>query len=590
LYADALLSNSEDLEKCFVTTEARTKFDVMLGVHLADTKPSVVQPARRIKKAQSHGPLESLVEGTRPSFAPPVTLIIGGVGSGKSTYLKHFELIAGKRVLESQKAHWIYIDFEQMGKKGNPRAFIYDHLKKYLLAEHSDNPTDYKNAIEPAYKEEISALAKGPFALIAHQREKFDEVITDHIKQDFDQIEPYVDKLFHYIASRTLCVIVLDNIDLYEDEDLETIVLSEGLALSKRIFSNVIVSIRDRTFVRHRNDSIFDAFELRKLWLDPPPFKSVLSKRLSYSKKILEGIEANVDTRSGVHIKVPDLSVFFDIVQTSVLSGEAGDFIDAISDTNIRKGLTLFTNFLTSGHIEADRAISSYLGGLIHYRFPFHEVFKGTMLGQWKYYKEDRASCLNLFDSKLGAKATRLLRLHLLKFLRINAQDQNHIEVPVSKCVEIFSRGGASQGNIIDCLNLLQKFGYVRTISGEAIDDESVVAITRSGAYISKFLNRKLVYVEACLFDTAIEDSEAWSDLTAMTGTIETEHDVPTRLQLREERVDYFLQYLSTIESRFLANLRDYDFLGTIQPIRQMVLREARGAYMKSYKGYRDER
>jgi hypothetical protein len=323
--------------------------------------------------------------------------------------------------------------------------------------------------------------------------------------------------------------------------------------------------------------------------LDPPPLKNVISKRLTYSKKILEGVPADVPTRGGAHIKVPDLSVFFDIVQRSVLSGEAGDFVDATSDSNIRKGLTLLTNFLTSGHIQADRAISSYLSGDYDYQFPFHEIFKGTMLGQWKHYKEDRAGCLNLFDSRLGVKGLRLLRLHLLKYLRLSAQDQNHLEVPVGKCIELFSKGGVSDDQMIEVLSVLQDFGYITSISGESLDGSSTIAITRSGSYVSKFLNKRLVYVEACSFDTAIEDPNAWADLTSITLQIESEHDIPTRLQLREERMDLFLNYLLTLEANFMSLLDGLDYVSSIKQVRQMVLREARGAYMSSYRNFRNE-
>lgn len=44
-YADALLSNPNNLDWCFVKTEARTKFDSMLGVYLVDPKPESVKPA-----------------------------------------------------------------------------------------------------------------------------------------------------------------------------------------------------------------------------------------------------------------------------------------------------------------------------------------------------------------------------------------------------------------------------------------------------------------------------------------------------------------------------------------------------------------
>jgi GTPase SAR1 family protein len=361
LYADALLSNQDSLEKCFVATEGRTKFDSYLEMHLADPKPAIIQPAKRIRKGKQHDHLEEIVEQSTSSHAPPVTLIIGPVGAGKTTYLKHFELISGRHLLESRSAHWINIDFEEMGRTGQPRAFLYEKLRTYLAQDHPTNPTDYKNAVDPAYVDDIAGLARGPLAPIFTNKALFNQKVSEHITRDYEMVEPYVDKIFRFLASKCLIVVVLDNIDLYEDDELERTVFAEGLALSKRIFCNIFVSIRDTTFVKHQADATFDAYELRKLWLDPPPFKAVLSNRLIYSKKILQKKFAKIYLHNGMAIDVPDLSVFFDIVQRSILQGPAGDFIDYLSDLNIRRGLKLVTNFLTSGHIQAFTCFCSCL-------------------------------------------------------------------------------------------------------------------------------------------------------------------------------------------------------------------------------------
>lgn len=583
-YDAALLNDPSALEWCFVKTEARTKFDATLGVYLADPKPQNITPAKRIKKSQPHLHIEGIVQGGTSTFAPPVTLIIGSVGSGKSTYLKHFELIAGRELISQEKVHWIYIDFEQMGRTGNPRAFLYNTLRDYISKSHTNTPTDFKTAIEPAYREEIAGLARGPFALIASDKDRFNQVVTDVIAKDYQQVEPYVDKVFKYITKKNVCIVILDNIDLYEDDNLETTVFSEGLALSKRVHCNVIVSIRDKTFVRHRNSSAFDAFELRKLWLDPPPFKSVLSKRLSLSKRILERRQAHIETGSGLRLNVPDLSVFFDIVQKSVMSGESGEFIEAMADENIRKGITLISNFLTSGHIQADKAVGNYLKGDEGYEFPFHETYKGTILGQWKYFKEDRAECLNMFDSKLGSKSLRLIRLYVLRYLLLNAQDENEVEVPVSECIKLFSKAGASTEQILRCLNDLARNGLLRNITAEDTNQNSTIAITRRGGYITKFLTRKFVYIEECMYDTAIEDSRVWQELTSLTVEIETaaKRGAPTQMPLRKKRIEVFLDYLKSLETTFLQMLGDRDALACIEQIKRPVMREAGIAVAKA--------
>jgi len=587
LYADALLSSPVHLERCFVSTEARTKFDNTLGMYLADPKPPTVKPARRIRKSKDHSQLERILERSASSFAPPVTLIIGPVGAGKSTYLKHFELISGRDVLNRHRVHWIYIDFEEMGPEGDPRKFLYGKLRDYLLAEHPDNPTDYRNAVEPAYEEEIKGLASGPWAPIFTNKEEFNKRLAEYLAREYEAVEPYVDKIFRHLASKRLCVVVLDNIDLYEDDKLETTVFAEGLALSKRIFANIIVSVRDKTFVRHRTDSAFDAYELRKLWLDPPPFKEVLSARLTYSKKILEGKSARVDLANGMHLAIPDLSVFFEIVQRSVLRGSAGDYIDSVADLNIRRGLTLITNFLTSGHIQADRALKAYIvEGNRRYLFPFHEVYKGTMLAQWRRYKEERSECVNLFDARLGAKSLRLIRLWLLNHLLTKAQYEHTVEVPVEDCIELFSAFGASENHVVGTLKHLYKHGLVRTVSAEELDAQSTVVATRSGGYYAKILCRKLVYAEEVMLDTAIEDPDAWQALSEDTYAIEAAGSVRERMNLRAERIQRFMSYLVSLESSVLETMAGAAHLRKMPEIMEEVVADADDAVRRSMRYY----
>lgn len=574
LYADAILADTENLRACYVFTEARTKFDKQLGVHLVDIKPTTVKPAKRIKSGKAHGPIREIFDSSSvPSYAPPVTVIIGPVGAGKSTYLKHFELIAGREIINTRSAHWVYIDFEEMGLSGNPREFMYSKLRDYLLQADGEQTINYNNTIKPAYEDLISGLARGHYNRVYNKDpNEFEKIVAERIDEQFKKVEPYVDRVFGYLAQNGLCVIVLDNVDLYEDEELETKVFSEGLALSKRVRCNVIVSIRDRTFVRHRSSSVFDAYELRKLWMDPPPIKSILKKRFTYAKKILDGAPARIELPGGKYLKVPDLGVFFNIVQSSILGGSAGDFVDAVSDTNIRKGLTLVTHFLTSGHIQADRALKQYIAGETNFVFPYHEIFKGCMLAQWRHYKEERSDSVNLFDSRLPSPSLRLARLYILKMLVDRAKTQSSVEVPVTECIDLFTQAGISSEQILSVLNHLYSVGLVRSTNAEDISSESTVVITRSGGYYVNLLCKEFVYVEACMHDTALDNKEYWLQLVDITREIERERSTAERMKQRRKRIKLFLRYLRDLESRFLEGIASNDNLRYLDEIERSVM------------------
>jgi len=589
LYSETLFSDPEKLEKCFVATEGRTKFDTQLQIYLQDAKPELVSPARRIKKDKDIDELGDFVKSSTPSMTPPVTLIIGTVGSGKSTYLKHFELVKAKKILKDTKCHWIYVDFEEMGISGNPREFLYQKLKDYLLKEHIDTPTDYKNAIEPAYDEEIRALARGPYAgIFVADKVKFKEKVSELIASDFEKVEPFVDKVLKFLASKWLCMIVLDNIDLYEDSELETIVFSEGVALSKKIRSNIIVSIRDSTYIKHRSDSIFNAYELKKLWLDPPPFKDVLSRRLSYSKEILKNKTAIIPLSSGMKLNVPDLSIFFDIVKSSLLNEANGKFLESISDRNPRRGILLTRNFLTSGHIQADKAIKNYLHEDAKFIFPYHEVFKGSMLGQWKYFKENRSECFNLFDSYFNSFNLQLLRLFILKYLYYNAQDKNSLETPVIDIITLFSKAGVSENRIIQILQSMIKNELIRSKEGDEITSEKILFITLCGGYYVSVLSKRFCYIETVMHDTNIHDDTIWERLDTLSQEIDQTTSIVDRMERRQERVLLFIDYLQDIENLYQDKIGKFPFIKHMGEAKKLVKIQTNKALRNSRKYYTD--
>lgn len=546
---ESIINDEEKLKYCFVTTEARTKYDSTLKIYLSDKKTDSVLPAKRIKKDKvSNDEFSQDIKNKETNTIRPVTLLIGSVGSGKSTYLSHFEKVHGKELLDSKSCYWIYIDFEKMGSTGDPRKFIYESLRDYTLKEHPHVKTDFKSLIEPAYKSEVDALARGPMNITANNKEKFNEIIQELILKDYKDIEPYVEKLFSYISKNHLCVIVLDNIDLYENTELEVNVFSEGIALSKKVNCNVIVSVRDTTFVKHKNDSIFNAFELKKFWLDPPPFREVLSKRLKYAGSILKNKKAILPF-GNMNLNIEDLSVFFEIAHSSVLKENAARFIECISDGDIRKGISLVSSFLTSGHIQANRALQNYIMQQVIRPLPFHEVFKGSSLGQWKYYKEDRAEIINILNSGYNSISQQFLRIYLLSFLFNRAKDKNTTDTPVSLLIETFSQIGSSENHICNTLEFLRKNKLINSIDSSPILNNSIVHITLSGGYYFDSLLNRFEYIETVMFDTPIFIDSYWDELHALTDEIEYETNIIKRLSLRTERVKKFLGYIENVEN-----------------------------------------
>nr|WP_293295191.1 hypothetical protein [Allomuricauda sp.] len=349
-------------------------------------------------------------------------------------------------------------------------------------------------------------------------------------------------------------MIVIDNVDLYEDDELETQVFSEAISISKEINCHILVSIRDTTFIKHKNDSIFNAYELKKLWINPPSFNEILSRRLNYSKLILKGKNVDIELPNDIILKVDDLSIFFSIVQESLLNEENGKLLGYLSDRNPRKGINFVRNFLASGHIQADKAIKNYINGETNWVFPYHEVFKGSILGSWKYFKEKRADALNLFDSKLGSNNLQLIRLYILKFLHVKSSYGNS-EVPLTDIVETISMLGVSEDMILRVLDLLKKNSLVHS-NDEDLNINCLYNLTLSGGYYVTILPTKIVYLETIMYDTNIFDKESWEELKILTLEIENNYDMVQRLEIREERMEVFMDYLEKMETTVLNSTK----------------------------------
>lgn len=562
IMADSL-NNESVLNECYVDNDNRTRFDKTLQIHLTQYKPSIIDPAKKIRRDKKNDEITDLLKLSKPSSSTPVTLVIGAVGSGKTTYLKHFELIKSKEILGSQKAHWIYIDYEQMGIDGNPREFLYKSLNEYLLLDKPNNSTDFDNVIYPAYEKEIEALKRGPYALLAKNKEKFEEKILEIIDKDYRDVEPYVEKVYNYLSNKQLCVIVIDNVDLYEDEILETKVFSEAIAISKSMKCVVFISLRDSTFIKHKDSSIFNAYELKKFWVNPPSFKNVLSKRLNYAAKVLEHESATVELNTGSKIFIQDLGMFFKIVQKSVLNEINVNLLEYLSDRNIRKGISLINNFLISGHIQADKAIRNYLEGDASFIFPYHEVFKGSVLGAWKYYKEERSEVLNIFESRLGSKKQQLIILYFLKFLHLNARIDNS-EIELIEIVKFLSKFGVTRDTCIQLVEKLNTHNLIHT--NEKHFENPKYFITLCGGYYITNLFKSFVYVETILYDVNIDDSKYFNELREVTHLIEEEKDWIEKMKLRKIRIEIFTNYLQNIEDELNREIN----LGELQLIDTM--------------------
>ena len=554
---EKLLDDPEALKACYVKTSERLKYDSRIAMHLRDSLPQIGHKTIRVRGRKGAGVVDEAL--SRPKSAVlRFIVLLGSVGAGKTTFLHYTRKVSAAAAM-NKRVVWLLVDFKRSSPKDNIRTFIFRELLELIDSDEEFSLGDWESVVSKAYEPLIRSLRRGPLYLLSKaDKPAFDKAVADAIYKEREKVEPYVERILQHAAAAWPAYLVIDNVDQLEDSELQAQIFLEAQALARRVGCHVIMSLRETTYQKHRERPQFDAFQFESYYIDPPNVLPVLSHRFAYAKRVLSGRGVKLVAERGIGVNVPDLGEFFDLVSHSLLSGDTGYMIECLAGSNIRRGLSVVREFLASGHTNADRAIASYLVDG-RYRFPKHEVFRGAILGPFRYYSESTSLLLNVFDSKLNSMAVQLLRLQIVSVAARRASVAGSGELQVLDLQSVLGRVGVTESDLLVVLNALCDRHLLHTIDGQPVVASSAVFPTRLAGYTLKVLSSELAYVEACLIDTVVHEEDMFSCLGEITAEIESESEAGERLRLREERVGYFLEYLSRCEKRWIVEARRRD-------------------------------
>ena len=335
---DSISNDSNLLEKCYVKTPERIKFDRRIRMHIAKRESVLpVKPKRPLRQKDERA-LQEIIHSAATNARPIAVLIMGLVGSGKTTFLNYTRRVSAadsfKKSSDRPYPHWIYVNFLQLSPDEVPIDFIFSSLAKTI--QEDDFLSDYNQCIKYAYKEEIESLFRGPLHLLSDDESERKRRVTNLIMSDYEKQIPYVEKILRYVAANTAVFFVIDNVDQFESEDQQARVFGDAMAIAQRLGLNLILALRDTTYVRQKNLPIFDAFDFDPIYIDPPNVRSVLSRRFFVAKQILSGEKASFIAENGARMILDDVSIAIDLLQESVLGTEVGTIMEVLATSDIR--------------------------------------------------------------------------------------------------------------------------------------------------------------------------------------------------------------------------------------------------------------
>lgn len=437
---------------------------------------------------------------TAHKYNNKVLLLIGSVGSGKSTFMTYLKEVALDPEL-SERLTWVRLD---MNNAEVNQTDIYDWLKtsisRELVRKHPSVDVGELEIIKQIYSDEIEDFNKTAKLLIGnidtYNLKLFDKI--QQLKSDKNiTLTAYINHFVHK-AGKDL-IIVLDNCDKKSPAD-QLLMFEVANWLKENTKSIVFLPIRDTTFDLHRHEKPLDTVIKDLIFrINPPSLERVLFERVKYASRLRENVNTGsytlTDSMRVSHPSKEELHYLRSIMKSLFQNSLFKKLISGLAGRNVRRGIEIFLDFCKSGHI-SDGEILHIRLGKGEYVLPDHVINRVFLRGNRVYYSDTESRIKNLFYSEpKDDLPDPFVRISILKWLK----DRNSIRGAsnvlgfhkVTTLIDELVSSGHNKGRILEELKVLIKHDLVisETQSSDTIDEEELLSINASG-----FVHLKLIY------------------------------------------------------------------------------------------------
>lgn len=549
------------------TTRAERSFIARHGYIPSRRRERYVDPIDRVIRA-AHPPSETdsqLLEDTsKPSeligrlkekhaLEHKVLLLIGSVGSGKTTFVDHLHEVALPRELVAETV-WCRIDMNAAPVSANE---IYDWLRVALIESCRESLPDHDfdnlDVLRRVLGVEISRFNKGVGKLYASQPEIFDIKLAEHIETIQRDRHTVAQAHIRYCCGERnkLCIIVLDNCDK-KTRDEQLLMFEVARWMQKEFRALVILPLRDETYDNHRSQPPLDtALKDMVFRIEPPLFQSVLVSRVKLAMNALKstsGEKLHFSLPNGMTVEYPrsDQAYYLTSIVTSLFEHDrfVRRMIVGLSGRNMRDALEIFLEFCNSAHIGED-LIFKIRQSEGRYTIPLHQVATVLIRMNRRFYDSDHSYVKNLFSSNRDdLRPSFFCRYMILRWLREKFSSSGTDGLKGYYRKSIVKQELMSYGLSPDMLD--REFNYLlasRCVLAEhlrldSIADDDLVRIGPAG-FVHLDLVGNVSYLAAVAEDTFFADRLQAERIVARIRDLATHLHVKTTLDNAAEVVEY---------------------------------------------------
>lgn len=474
-----------------------------------------------------------------------VILLLGRVGSGKTTFINHFLRIDLRDLFNQHLL--VLLDFRLLEKGGSVHRFFHEHLRAAL----SRNPrfTELSSPqLRKVYAPEIAEITKGPLAVVEKQNKKlYEQKVAEFLLQQYNDPESHYPRVLRFLADKAgvRCFIVFDNVDQH-DFELQQDIFRFAHAFSGKCHAFSIVTMWEETFLRSKQTGgALSAYQSMAYALPQTSVVDMISRRLEYVVEDLRhgGLAAQL-LPTDQHVR--DVWDFLGLVRQSTLHDRRRSrfFLESISVGNLRRAMELFSLFLVSGHTDTGKILSTFRKSHT-YLIPLHEFIKSVGLGDYRYYNSELSQVANLFSISDESHPSHFTKLRLLDYLFYHRNHSTTYGLGFIRTDIIrqeLLKIGTSEADVTESFRILSAHLLVENDVYDRGKVGNAYRITAAGRYYLRFLCDKFAYLDLVCQDTPIADQKAFDLIMELVSSSELED--------RFERVRAFVNYLAGEEER----------------------------------------
>jgi GTPase SAR1 family protein len=566
----------EFLENCYCESGPLTQYS-LIGRNLVaaryaalfsqtevGSRIETVNPRRPSSKSKAGDPFSPQV--FQEALARRPIVLVGDVGVGKTTFLKHLMQVSGREAFSN--AIPIYFDLGNRATLSvTPKDAFLENVKHTLRDSLSVN-LYAKALMEAIYYRELKDYDEGFAAELKQVNPvQFTQDRIALMGRLSENNETHLRLALAHVSRERKCqsIIIIDNADQRSFAvQQEAFLIAQELADSWN--SLVFIALRPQTFHASKRSGTLSAYPTKIFVIPPPKLEDAIEKRLQFALKMAQG-RIPIPSYSGITLHVDSLAKLIAALLRSLSRNrELYEFIVNVSGGNVRLAIELVSKYLGSPNVESERIVK-LISEHGNYDVPLHEFAKAALLSEYSHYQEDSSAATNVFSLVYKDKREHFLSLLILGYLSWDGAETLQSDGFISArtlLVEMQSTG-FQPDQITAHLQKLTRRKLIETTerrlleTGEELRDQGLpeaFRISSVGAYHLKKWCGEFAFMEAMAFDTHILNDDVRARLLQ-----EVNDD---RLLARYRRAIEFREYLD--ESWTGLDARPYfDWKGTRQ-------------------------